>query len=139
VSSIEPVQLKTGMFTYAAKALEMAIDNVSRQKARYGSGCYKPWMVFITDGQIQDDLTEVSKRLKRDETDGKYHLLCFGAGEHYNPAQLRSLSSRVFEIVDCNFAEFFSWIGKSMATLSTSASGEDAELPLPEAISPVAP
>jgi uncharacterized protein YegL len=134
---VKPVEFKAGMFTYAAKALELAIDNVSRQKARYGSGCYKPWIVFVTDGQIQDDLSAVSKRLKRDEIDGKYHLLCFGAGEHYNPAQLLQLSERVFKIANCNFAEFYSWIGQSMATLSTSAPG--GAIPMPEAISPIKP
>ncbi|MDR2752095.1 MAG: VWA domain-containing protein [Clostridiales bacterium] len=137
VSSAKPVKLKTGMFTYAVKALEMAMENISRQKARYGSGCYKPWIVFVTDGRIQEDLREVSKRLKQGEIDGKHHVLCFGAGENYNPAQLLQLSDRVFKIADCNFAEFFSWIGQSMAALSASAPGDGIPVPLPEALIPL--
>jgi uncharacterized protein YegL len=134
ISGLPPVSLSLGSSTYAVDALEMARSITSRQKARYGSGCYKPWIVFITDGHIFDDLSAIGAKLKLDSASGKYHVLCFGVGSAYSDKQLFMLSDRCYQIINYNYAEFFSWIGRSQAALSVSAPGSAVSLPLSESI-----
>ncbi|MDR2750256.1 MAG: VWA domain-containing protein [Clostridiales bacterium] len=134
IKSTLPVKLTTGATTYAVDALELARANTSHQKARYQSGCMKPWIVFITDGCIHDDLTDIGRKFKKDELEGKYHVLCFGVGAAYAPKQLALLSSSCFQIINYNFADFFSWIGKSQAVISQAAIGANTNLPATGAI-----
>jgi uncharacterized protein YegL len=129
ISTIPDISLTTGTLTYAADALKLARASVSKRKARYQAGCYKPWIVFITDGNIHDDLTDIGKELKIDEAAGKYHVLCFGVGKAYSAQQLFLLSDKCFQINNYDFKEFFSWIGNSQAVISVSASNANATMP----------
>jgi uncharacterized protein YegL len=134
VSRIPEVKLALGGATYAVDALEMARANTSRQKFRYDSGCFKPWIVFITDGNIFDDLSDIGAKLKHDDADGKYHVLCFGVGAEYRRAQLFQLSDKCFQILNYDFSEFFSWIGRSQAALSVSAPGSSVGISLSSSV-----
>ncbi|MDR1641270.1 MAG: VWA domain-containing protein [Clostridiales bacterium] len=134
ISRLPEVKLSLGGSTYAVDALEMARANTSRQKFRYDSGCFKPWLVFITDGNIFDDLSEIGAKLRQDDADGKYHVLCFGVGAGYEKKQLFMLSDKCFQILNYNFSEFFSWIGRSQAALSVSVPGSNVGISLSSSV-----
>jgi uncharacterized protein YegL len=84
----------------------------------------------MTDGQLHDDVTAVGKKIRQREAEEKLHALCFGV-PGYRADQLKRLSDRVFELVNYQFSDFFSWIGQSMATISEGAlpPGTDKTLP----------
>jgi len=133
VGKVSPIDLATGTTTYAIDALEMALENIRTRVKKYTGGYWKPWIVFVTDGLLMDDpleLAKIGEIIRKREQDGKLRVLCFGV-PGFEPTQLKLLSDRVFQIVDYNFAEFFSWIGKSQAVVSATPTSLKGPVKLP--------
>jgi uncharacterized protein YegL len=116
--------------TYIVDALNSAVDNLRERVNLYakGGGAHKPWIVLITDGAFHDDQSDLSSiggRMKQRELENK--LQFFGLGvSGYDRSQLESLTNNpnhVIEVKAANFTEFLSWVGRSMATISSNAIG----------------
>ena len=113
--------------TYVAESLRITVDTIRNRVDLYaqGGGAYKPWIILITDGGFHDgaDLNEIAARLRQRQEDNK--LQFFGLGvEGYNRKQLESLTNnprQIIEVKAINFNDFLSWVGRSMATISTNA------------------
>jgi len=137
IADCETVRLEaTDTSTYVIPALDSALSFTQKRCVAYdkAGGAYKPWIVLITDGEFHDDriaLDDIGQKMKEREMKGK--LQFFGLGvEQYDRMQLEKLTNNPAHIIDAkvaNFAEFFSWIGKSMKVVSTKAVGEPATLP----------
>jgi len=130
IAKLPPINLTTGTTTYAVDALEMAHENIRSRVKKYHGGHWKPWLVFITDGALHDDVAGIGQTIRQDEQKGKLRVLCFGV-PGFVPEQLALLSDRVFQIVNYNFAEFFSWIAQSQAVVSTTPTGSNDPIQLP--------
>ena len=139
ISDCETISLQANDdSTYVVDALNTAIDRLRERTELYakGGGAHKPWLILITDGVFHDDynmpgeLDKVAERMKQREKEGKLHF--FGLGvEGYKRSQLEKFTEnpkRVIDIKAANFIEFFSWVGRSMATISRTAVGTQTTL-----------
>jgi uncharacterized protein YegL len=116
--------------TYVVDALNSAVESLRERVILYAKsgGAYKPWVILITDGSFHDDQSELNSiggRIKQRETENKLHF--FGLGvSGFDRSQLESLtnnSNHIIEVKAANFTEFLSWVGRSMATISSNAIG----------------
>jgi uncharacterized protein YegL len=140
IMDVDTVQLVANdTHTYIVKALEEAVEATRQRCAEYSVGCYKPWIIVITDGYFHDnevDLDTVGQLMKNRAKDGKQHFFGFGVGK-YNRSQLEKFceteqtASRVVDMKAEKFSELFSWIGRSMKRVSDKeiTSGVDVENP----------
>lgn len=133
--------LKAGGCTEMAKGIQIAIDKVKERTKFYstlGTPCHKPWIFMITDGvatSSQQEMEDVAKRIQMEESKGSHgHLSFWALGiDNYDPDQLFTLTHRVLELRDQNFATMFDWMSDSMTAISQSHVGERVEFdPLPE-------
>ncbi|MDR3240177.1 MAG: hypothetical protein LBT44_08850 [Clostridiales bacterium] len=129
---VQPVSLATaGESTYAAVAIEMALNDTRSRCREYGE-CWKPWIILFTDGKIFDDLSAVGSIIHRREEDALLHFICLGV-PGYDAQQLFTLTDKVAELIAYDFKGFFNWVAKSMKAVSVSAPGSEVSLPPPTA------
>ena len=137
ISQVSPVNLIANQGrTLVAQAINMALNKARDRTNRYTGGAWKPWIVLITDGEFHDDITSVPSNLDssmsvadcvRDrENKGKLRTFALGVGNDFNPQQLKIFTDRAFQIEGYNLAEFFNWLGKSVAVVSQSATSSGA-------------
>jgi uncharacterized protein YegL len=109
------------------EAIRMA-DERSRFYRRSGSEPYKPWIIFVTDGEPLDDINAVVGEVANMQNEGKARFIALGVGD-YDSNTLKQLTDVVFRMDGTDFSSFFNWVGKSMRSVSTTAPGEKAPLP----------
>lgn len=116
--------------TYVVNSLDKAVEMLRIRCEIYNKagGSYKPWIVLITDGEFHDDapeLTRIGNKIKQRESENK--LQFFGLGvAGYKRNQLESLTNNATHVIDVkavNFSEFFSWVGRSFAVISSKEVG----------------
>ena len=121
--------------TYIADTLNTTIDRLMDRVDLYnkGGGAYKSWLIVISDGFFHDSdyiLEETGSRIKQLENQGKLHF--FGLGvEGFDANQLKKFAvdpKRVIPVKSANFGEFFSWVGRSMVSISHAQVGEAVTL-----------
>ena len=138
IEYMEPVKLEAMGGTDMSPAIEAAIDLVdqrSRFYARTSGQPYKPWVVMITDGEPNDEIYEVVRRIHAMEKAEKLSFLSLGV-EGYNSKVLHQLSGdKVLKLSGYDFSKFFKWMEKSMRAISESTPGEKAIIPhLPDGV-----
>jgi len=127
IGSVTPIHLVAdGGSTYAVDAIDLAVDKIRARTRLYTGGAWKPWIVLITDGELHDDVSQVAKRVRERENDGKLRMLCLGVGEQFNPHQLQQLTDKVFQLNGYDFRDFFEFLGKSVAVISRSSTASSA-------------
>jgi len=122
--------------TYVVSSLECAVEFSKKRCAAYdkAGGAYKPWIVLITDGELNDSnsaLDSIGNAIKERESQGKLMFFALGV-EGYKRTQLDKLTNNPKQIIGAkivNFGEFFSWIGRSMKAVSSKEIGDVAPLP----------
>ena len=128
--------------THITSVLEAAVEATRQRCAKYSTGCYKPWIIVITDGQFHDDdadLDRVGQLMKDRVKAGKQVFFGFGVGS-YDRRQLEKFcepSQAKDRVVDLNvekFPDLFSWIGKSMKTVSGCNHDSSVEIESPRNI-----
>jgi len=130
IGQISPVNLAADHnSTYAAAAIDMAVENTRARRKLYTGGSWKPWIVFMTDGHFHDSVTQVASRVRQREAEGKLRMFCLGVGDQYNPMQLKELTDNVLALNSYKLREFFSWLGRSVAVVSNSATNAQVTLP----------
>ena len=117
-----------GEDTVYSSAIDHALTMVDNVRKEYNkrSGCYKPWIVFITDGapnsNDQKNIDNLAKRIAALTDNGDVRLWCMAVGNGINSVSLHTLSpKRVFRLADYDFRSFINWLAKSMARVSRSA------------------
>ena len=121
IEYMEPVNLVANGGTNMSPAIQKAIDMVnerSRFYRRSGTEPYKPWIIMISDGAPQDDITEIVKVIQDMEENEKLKFFSLGV-EGYDPQTLHRLSGpKVMKLKGYDFSSFFDWVNKSMRTAS---------------------
>jgi von willebrand factor, type A len=136
IEYMEPVNLEARNGTNMSPAIQKAIDMVnerSRYYRRSGTEPYKPWIIMISDGAPQDDITEIVKVIQDMEENEKLKFFSLGV-EGYDSQTLHRLSGpKVMKLKGYDFSSFFDWVNKSMRSVSVSSPGEKPKgVPLPE-------
>lgn len=136
VEQMKEVHLEAMGGTNYSPAIQVAIDMVderSRFYRRMGTEPYKPWIVMITDGAPQDDISAIADVIHQKEEEGKLKFFSLGV-DNYDSRTLHLLSGqKVMKLRDHDFSSFFNWVNKSMRSVSQSSPGEKVSLPnLPE-------
>jgi uncharacterized protein YegL len=126
VEYMAPVELVATGRTKMADAIETALDMVddrSRFYRRTGAEPYKPWVILVSDGTPDDDVSFVANRIRKMEQQEKVSFRSLGV-EGYNPQVLRNLSGpKVIRLIGADFTSFFDWVNKSMRSISQSTPG----------------
>lgn len=141
----EPVLLEAKGCTAMGEAINLAIDKIKERNWFYhsmGTPCLKPWIVMITDGEPTDDISVAAERIKLEESKGEHGKLNFWSVgvDNYNLKVLAKLSEQkhIIELSDCNFTNFFDWLGESIVLISASEPGIKVSLPdLPDNARPI--
>ncbi len=136
IEYMEPVNLQAGGGTNMSPAIQTAIDMVnerSRFYRRSGTEPYKPWIIMISDGAPQDDISGIVSVIQKMEEDGKLKFFSLGV-QGYDSQTLHRLSGpKVMTLKGNDFRSFFDWVRKSMRSVSVSSPGEKPKgVPLPE-------
>lgn len=136
IDDCNPINLSaTDSSTWVADTLNIAVDRLRERTETYSKtgGAYKPWLVLVTDGEFfdsEEDLNKVSQRIKKREKEEKLHF--FGLGvEGYIKDQMMKFTEdprKVMDVKASNFQEFFSWVGRSFATVSNTEVGTHTTL-----------
>jgi uncharacterized protein YegL len=118
--------------TYVARALDAAIE-VTRTRCStiYNKlgGHYKPWIVLITDAAFHDsdeELNVIGAKIKQREADGKLHFYGLGV-DGFDRNQMEKFTIDKDYVCSAgaqDFAHFFSFIGRSIAIVSSAARDE---------------
>jgi uncharacterized protein YegL len=118
-----------GDATIYSPAIRKALEMVNTQTRLYKEHAapYKPWILFITDGEPQDDITDVAEEVRYSMEKKKVSFRCLGVGE-YKPKPLHTLTGNdknVMRLAGTDFMAFFDWVNKSMYSVSQSTPGSD--------------
>jgi len=131
ILDMKSVELETGGITNMGAAINFAIDKVKERNKFYdsmGTKCFKPWIFMITDGVPTDKIDAAAKRIAEEETKGKLKFIALGV-EDYDKDVLFQITNKVMELKDTDFSGIFNWLSESMATISVSRVGAEAQLP----------
>jgi uncharacterized protein YegL len=131
IEYLDHMNLAAGGGTYYTDAIRQAIrmvDERSRFYRRSGSEPYKPWIILVTDGAPLDDISDVAREVNDMQASGKARFIALGVGD-YDSGTLKRLTDVVFRMDGTDFSSFFNWVGKSMRSVSQTASGEKPPLP----------
>lgn len=112
--------------TSIAAAMEKANELVrerTREYNRNGIRAYKPWIVLMTDGYSGDSVDSIAATLKQRERDGKVRIFALGMGTGFDKSTLAKFTDKTLAITDWDFEQFFGWLGRSVAVVSTSTPG----------------
>lgn len=135
IGYMQPVNLSADGGTNMEPAISMAIQMVnerSRFYRRSGTEPYKPWIIMISDG-FGGNVDNIANTIHDMEEKQKLKFFSLGV-EGYDPKVLHQLSGeKVMKLKDYDFTSFFSWVNKSMRSVSVSSPGEKPKgVPLPE-------
>ena len=98
------------MISPAIKEALKIVRNRTQFYARLGTASYKPWVILISDGVPNDDVTEVAQEINERTKAGKLHFFSVGL-PGCNLSTLHLLSgSKVMIIKDSDFTSFFKWL-----------------------------
>jgi len=117
--------------TPMGEAVELALDQLEQTKRIYskmGVDYFQPWLVLMTDGEPTDSINEAVTRCRQliMERPQKLTLFPVAIGSDANLDILGQFSPSLlpFRANAAIFRQFFSWLAKSINTVSTSNPGD---------------
>jgi len=134
VDDLPELELKAGGWTSMGAAIDLGIQQIEERKAYYreeGVDYYRPFLVLLTDGAPTDLKGEArfaacAAKLQQGARDRKFIPLLFGTG-NANFGKLKALGGPgavVAGIDGARFADFFTWLSKSVSGLKDSKPGD---------------
>jgi uncharacterized protein YegL len=124
---LQPQRFTANGLTVMGAALDLAADELTRQKQAYRSAdlnYFRPWFFVITDGQPTDGpaFELAAQRICEIEAANGVNVFAIGVGGGADFAQLAKLSKvrAPLRLKGLSFKEFFLWLSASMATASRS-------------------
>ncbi len=130
VKKIEYHDLTPDGGTPLGAAVEMALDAIHDNQQRYqsvGISCYKPWLIIMSDGVSDDDVSSAAERVQELLRARKLKVKCIDMSSHKEDSDLKrfTLDGSVETISGLEIEDFFDMLSRSAAGLSTEVPGED--------------
>ena len=122
--------------TAMGEGVNLALDLLERRKEEYkdkGVDYYQPWLVLMTDGVPNGDVSELNRAVNRTvEMVNQKRLTVFpiGIGAEADMDVLAKFSPKrpPLKLQGLKFREFFAWLSKSVSKTSQSTPGESVKL-----------
>lgn len=132
--SFEPPELTAGGDTPMGRAIETALNHLSRRKDTYranGIAYYRPWVFLITDGAPTDAWQNAAQRVRTEEEAKRIAFFAIGVqGADMN--RLAEIALRTpIKLDGLKFGDLFAWLSQSLAAVSQSQPGTNVPLPPP--------
>ena len=124
-----PAKLSTrNSTTESVKALRAALKMIDDRKEFYvetGQPYYRPWLVFLTDGEPNpyraEEVDEFSKEIRDLVSRKKVQIIGLGVGEQISMETLLKLTAGNARMLkDKHFGDFFKWLSNSLAIYTHS-------------------
>lgn len=135
--AFEPPTLYAGGTTSMGAAIEEGLRQLATRKRMYqqnGVSYYRPWVFLITDGSPTDEVMNAARLVRDGEAAKAFSFYGVGAGGQVNFPLLNTICPAerpAVSLQGLRFKELFSWLSKSMSSVSRSAQGTTAALPAP--------
>ena len=122
--------------TAMGEGVNLALDLLERRKQEYkdkGVDYYQPWLVLMTDGVPNGDVSELSRAISRTTemvNQKKLTVFPIGIGNESDMSTLNSFSPKrpALKLQGMKFEEFFTWLSQSVSKTSQSTPGESVKL-----------
>lgn len=126
-------QLKTHNLTSLGAGVNLALDCLEKRKEEYkdkGVDYYQPWLVIMTDGEDNGSKAELDRarmRIQKLVSEKRLSVFPFIIGTSEGKATLASLSptQSPMQIEITQMKGLFTWLGKSMAAVSSGGIGNN--------------
>ncbi len=95
----------------------------------YGKSSYRPWLILMSDGKSSDDITKASKVVLQQVQNRKLKvgLIDMSNGQNENDLRVFTKDGNVQSIDILHIEQFFTWLSRSVAEMSSSVPGEERE------------
>lgn len=132
-----PPRLAASGNTPMGEAVKISLDSLENRKEEYrrnGVDYYQPWLVLMTDGApyggSEAVLNEQIARVQRMVESKKLTVFPIGIGPEADMNVLARFSPgrSPLKLKGLNFKEFFTWLSKSVSTVSQSTPGDKIKL-----------
>lgn len=133
----QPPQLRAEGATAMGAAIEEGLRRLEQRKRMYqenGLAYYRPWIFLITDGAPTDDVSNAANLIREGEARKAFSFYGVGAGPSVDFIGLNAIcpvERPAVKLSGLRFRELFSWLSKSMSSVSRSAPGTSVALPAP--------
>lgn len=132
--------LTTNNLTSLGAGVNLALDCLEKRKKEYkdsGVDYYQPWLVIMTDGEDNGSRAELDRarmRIRQLVSDKKLCVFPFIIGTNEGKATLASLSpaQTPMQIEITQMKGLFTWLGKSIAVVSSGSIGNNKLFALTE-------
>lgn len=117
-------------------AIEKAIDLVEERKAIYKASAipyFRPWIFLITDGAPTDDVFAATAAIREGEASKSFLFYAVGVMEADMNCLAQISVRRPLKLRGLAFRELFSWLSKSLSSVSRSQPDEEVRLTNPAA------
>jgi uncharacterized protein YegL len=117
--------------TPMGQAVNLSLDLLEQAKRMYselGVDYFQPWLVLMTDGAPTDEISRAVQRCTTMVQNRKLTVFPIAIGADANLAQMAAFSPNIapLRIESGQLRQFFSWLSKSIATVSLSNPGDRA-------------
>lgn len=129
-----PPPLAAGGDTPMGAAIERAIEMTNQRKATYkasGINYYRPWIFLITDGAPTDAWSNAARLVKEGEEKGAFAFFAVGVQGARTDILSQMTTRAPVMLSGLRFRDLFSWLSKSLQSVSRSQIGTQVPLPPP--------
>ena len=135
-----PPVLTAGGATALGTGVNLALDRLEQRKAEYikrGVDYFQPWLIIMTDGdnnRAPEDLAKAQERIQKLVKEKRLSVFPFILGNETGYDTLASLSpdQEPMRIGVTQMKGLFTWLGKSIAQVSSQSLGVDTTVKLRE-------